>query len=123
MRHEIGGHERAVAVPADAHAVPIRYAHFHRFIDGRLRVHHDLVEVGVVHRLGIVADDRHGRVVEHRVAMQQEEQLRRSGDGGEALHRSGDLAGRRGVVVFERIRPHHGRAGACPACSPAADTE
>ena len=57
---------------AHAHAVPVGDSHFDRLIDSRFGIHDDLLHVGIVHRFG-VADDRHGRVIQDSVSVEQKE--------------------------------------------------
>ncbi len=104
MGQQIRRHESAVTVAADAHAVRVRDAHLRGLVNRRLRAHDNLLDVGIVHRLG-VADDGHRRVVEHGVAREQEEEMRRASDGREALRRACHLPCGRGVCVFERVGP------------------
>ena len=108
VRQQVRGHERAVAVAADADAIAIGDAHLDDLVDRRLRAGHELLDVRVVRRLART-DDRHRRVVEDRVAGQQQEQVRVAADDREAVRRSGDLAGGIGVAELARIGPHDHR--------------
>ena len=70
------------------------------------------VDEGVVDRLG-VADDGHRGVVQNGVSLGDEEELGSAAVEGEAVRRAADLAGRRGVSIFQRIGPDDDRqAGA-----------
>ena len=69
VRQQVRRHESAVAVTTDADAIAIGDAHFDGFIYRRLCAGHELIDIRVVGRL-TRADDRHRRIVEHRVAGQ-----------------------------------------------------
>ena len=92
MRQQVRRHERAIAVATDAYAIAIADTHIDNFIDGRLRVRDELLDVSVVSSFA-GADDRHRRVVENRIAGQQQEQVRITADRREPIGRAGDLAG------------------------------
>ena len=72
MGEQVRGHQRAVAVAGDADAIAIDDAELDRLVDGRLRVVDELLEVRVVGLLRI-ADDRERRVVDDRVAGEQQQ--------------------------------------------------
>ena len=108
MREQVGGHEAAVAVAADADAIAIGDAHLDDLVDRRLRARDQLLDVRVVRRLAR-ADDRHRRVVEDGVAGEQQEHVRRAADRGERIRRTGDLARRVGVAELARVGPHDHR--------------
>lgn len=92
MREEIGGHEGAVAVAADGDAIAVGDAAAHEFVDGGLGAGDELRDVGVV-GLGLAfADDRHGRIVEHGVAGEEERQRPERAHPDEAVGRVLDLA-------------------------------
>ena len=74
VRQEVGHHETAVAVADDADALGIGDADLDGLGDGGLGVGDELGHEGVVGGLG-VADHRHGGPVEHRVALQEEEEV------------------------------------------------
>ncbi len=48
VRKEIGGHESAVTVAADADAMRIDYAHVRGFVDGGFRAGDDLLDIFIV---------------------------------------------------------------------------
>ena len=91
MREQVRGHEAAVAVPADANALPVGDTHFHSLVDGCFGAGNELLDVGVVRRFAR-SDDRHRRVVQHRVSGQQQKQMRIAADEREAIGRAGDLS-------------------------------
>ena len=72
MRDQVRRHQRAVAVAGDADAIAIDDAELDGLVDGRLRVVDELLEVRVV-RLLRIADDRERRVVDDRVAREQQQ--------------------------------------------------
>ena len=78
VREQVRGHERAVAVAADADALAVGHAQLDRLVDRRLGARHELLDVRVVGGFP-GADDRHRRSVEHRVALRQEQQMRGAG--------------------------------------------
>ena len=104
MRQQVRGHERAVAVAADADAFAVGDAQLDGLVDRGLGARHELLDVGVVRRLSR-ADDRHRRAVEDRVALREQQQVRRAADRGEAVRRADDLAGGVGVDELPRVRP------------------
>ena len=108
MRQQVGGHEPAVAVAADADVIAIGDAHLDDLLDGGLRARDQLLDVGVVRRLA-GPDDRHRRVVEDRVAREQQEHVRAAANRGELVRRPGHLARRVGIAELARVGPHdHG---------------
>ena len=108
VREQVRGHEAAVAVAADDDAIAIGDAHRDGLVDGRLRARHELLHVGVVRRLAR-PDDRHRRVVDDRVALRQEQQMRGAADRGVAIGGARDLSGRVGIGELARIRPQQRR--------------
>ena len=108
MREQVGHHEPAVAVSDDADPVGIGDAHVDGLGHGRLGVGHQLRHERVVGCLRI-ADHRHGGLIEHGVATQQEEQVRWTVNPHEPLRRASNLAGGRDARVFEWIGVEHGR--------------
>ena len=110
MRQQVGGHERAVAVAADGDPAAVGDAQRDDRVHGRLRARHELLDVGVVGGMPL-PDDRHGRPVQDRVALGQQQQVRRAAQGGEAVGRPAHLARRGGVGVLARVGPdQHRRA-------------
>ncbi len=105
MGQEIGGHERAVAVTADGHAVAIADAATHQFVHGGLGAGDELLDEGVVGLFVALADDGHGGIVEDGVTARQEEHGRPPADAGEAVGRVGDLAGGVLALEFGRVGP------------------
>ena len=87
-------------MPGDADAVGVDHAESHRLVDSGLGVGDELLEVSVVGLLGI-ADDRERRVVDDGVTGEQEQSYSRS--RVKVSCGAGDLAGRRGLGVVERI--------------------
>ena len=71
VREQVRGHERPVAVAAHRHPRRVDDAHLVKRADMRGRGRGGLLDVGVVHSLR-VADHRHGRVLQYRVAAQDE---------------------------------------------------
>ena len=53
VRQQVGGHERAVAVAAHADARGVGHSHLGGLVDGGFGVGHDLLDVGVVDRVGV----------------------------------------------------------------------
>jgi hypothetical protein len=108
---EVGGHERAVAVAADRDAFRVGDAAAGEFVDGGLGVGDELVDVGVVRRFSLLADDGHGGIVEDGVTGEEE------GEG--ALHAEaheffrgaagGDLFGGRGGEKLAGVGPQQRR--------------
>jgi hypothetical protein len=84
VREQICRHEGAVAVATDADAIFIRHAHRIRFVNGRLRAGNELLHIRVIRRLAR-SNDRHRRVVDDRVALGEEEQMRGPGNGRVAV--------------------------------------
>ena len=93
---------------ADADAIAIGDAHRHDLVDRRLRARDELLDVGVVRRLAR-SDDRHRRVVEDRVAREQQEHVRHAAQHRERIRRAGDLARGVGVAELARVGPHDER--------------
>ena len=108
MRQQVSRHEGAIAVAADGHAIAIRHTTLDCEVDGRLRSSHDLLEEGVVHRLGIT-HDRHRGVVEHSPTLRQQEQVTGAAHAHETMRRTADLASGGRVVELQRIGPHEER--------------
>ena len=75
MREQVPGHERPVAVPAYADPIAIDHAHLNPFIDRRLGRFNDLFYERIVYRKR-VPNDRHRCVIEHRVSLKKEEEVR-----------------------------------------------
>src|SRR5262249_10292693 len=80
MCEEVGRHESSVTMAADTYSIWIGHSHRGGLLDCSFRVHHNLLDVGIVHLLRR-ADHRHRHIVENRVTLQCEEQLRGSRDG------------------------------------------
>ena len=108
VSQESRGHQCAVTVPDDAHALRIGHADLHRLGDGGLSVGDELLDKRVVGRVRI-ADDRHGSAFQHRVSVQEKEQGSRPGELGERPVRTGHLSRGAGIGVLERIGFEHGR--------------
>ena len=105
----VGGHEGAVAVPGDADSVPVGNPHLHELVHGGLAVRHQLLHIAVIG--GEPPDDRHRRVVEHGIPLRQQQEMRRAGDGREAVGGPPDLSRALLVGEFAGIGPHeHGKA-------------
>ena len=79
-----------------------------RAVDRGLRARHQLLDVGVVGRLAR-SDDRHRRVVDDRVALREEQQVRGAADRRVAIGGAGDLAGVGRIGELARIRPEQRR--------------
>ena len=60
---------------ADSDAIFVGDTHFDGFINRRLRRINELFDKSIIHRQRI-ADNRHRRIVENRVALKQEKQMR-----------------------------------------------
>lgn len=98
MRDQVHGHERAVAVARDTDALGIAHAQAHGLVDRGLRIGHELLEIRVVGALGI-ADDRERRVVDDRVAREQQQPV--LPQPRERLLRARDLPRLRRVGIVE----------------------
>ena len=109
MREKVGGHERTVAVPADGHALGIGDTAAHEFVDGGLRAGNKLGHVSVVGFLFPFADDRHGGIVEHRIAEEQIGQGTAGAHAHEAMGRAANLARGIGALEFARVGPQQSR--------------
>ena len=110
MRQQVGRHEPAVAVTAHDDAAGVGDAEADRAVDRGLRAGHQLLDVGVIRRLAR-SDDRHERVVDDRVALRQEQQVRGAADRRVAIGGTGDLAGVCRIRELARIRPEQRRQG------------
>ena len=106
---QIGGHEGPVAVPADGDAVAVGDAHAHNRLDRRLGAGGQLLDVGVVGLGPVDADDRHRRVVQHGIALGQQEQVADAARPGEAVGGVDHLPRHGGVGELGRIGPHDQR--------------
>ena len=102
---QIGGHESAVAVAENADAIAVGNPHLNSLVDRRLRVHLQLLHVGIVHGLG-VADDRHRGIVEQRIPLQHE-QLVIIQLGKRLRFVTRDLPSGIGIAEFIWICPDH----------------
>ncbi len=71
MRQQVRGHKCAVTVSENSYAIAVHNAHFGSLVHGRLRVHHQLLNVSVVDGFR-VADNRHSGIVDQGIAMQHE---------------------------------------------------
>ena len=106
---QVGGHEGPVAVPADGDPVAVGHAHFHHRIHRCLGAGGQLLDVGVVGFGPVDADDRHRRIVQHGIALGQQEEVADAARPGEAVGGVDHLAGHGGVGELGRIGPHHQR--------------
>src|ERR1700722_2187243 len=110
MSDQIRGHQSAVAVSGDSNSVGVGNTKPYRFVDRRLSVRHQLLQIGGVGFLR-VTDDRERGIVDNRIAPKKQQpvliQL------GESLLRACNLAGSRRIGIVKRIRiQNRGHAGA-----------
>mmetsp|Transcript_38188 Transcript_38188/g.96676 ORF Transcript_38188/g.96676 Transcript_38188/m.96676 type:complete len:523 (-) Transcript_38188:1676-3244(-) len=107
VRHQVGGHERAVRVAAHGHALGVHDAAPHALVHARLRAGRELLQEGVVGLLLPLRHDGQRGAVQHRVAARHPQRGRRRPDGRELVGRPPHLA--RGVLGLElaRVRPEH----------------
>src|SRR5581483_12145844 len=69
MRQQIGGHECAITMAEYSNAIAIDDSHFDRLIDSGPRVHLELLNVSIIHRVRI-AYDWHRGIIQQRVPVQ-----------------------------------------------------
>ena len=109
MRQQVGRHERSVGMPTDRDLVGVGHATPDHFVHGRLSTGNELFDKLVVGFFIPFADNRHGRIIEHRVTHRQPQQRRMPTCPQETIRRVGDLPGSIGALVFLRVRPHQHR--------------
>src|SRR5262249_16901135 len=108
VSEKVGSHERAIAVAADPDAVAVSDAHFNDFVDCGFGARNYLPDISVIGGRAR-PHDRHGRVVEDRVALRQQEEVRGAAYPSEAIRRARNLAGGICIGKLARVGPHHER--------------
>ena len=89
--------------------VAVADAELHHRIDGRLRILLQLLDVGIVGLRAALADDRHRRIVEDRIALRQQEQVAAAARTDKTIALIDRLAGDIRVGEFGGIGPEQGR--------------
>src|SRR6266550_1132497 len=95
-------------MPADSYSIGISDTHLRGLINRRFRAHYYLLDVSVIDGFG-TSHYGHCGVVQHRVPLQQKEEMRRSEDLCRTLRRTAHLSCGVGVVEFQWIRPEYSR--------------
>src|SRR2546425_222029 len=84
VREQIRRHERAVAMAAHADAIAIAHPHLNDFINRSFGAGDQLLDVMIVGSFAR-ANNRHGWIIEDRVARKQQEEVRIAADNREAI--------------------------------------
>lgn len=100
----VGGHECSIAMTTDCDPVGICDPESDGMIDSSVCGLDDLFDERIVHRFRI-ADNRHGRFVHNRVALQEQCQVAATGDTQERIGVPGDLACCIGIIELHGIGP------------------